>query len=226
MSTPSFPPIHPNSASPITLSCHFPLNILAAQGRKGLRIRCDYVPTQQGNSVEGIMTFLNPVDAHMEAAAESSDENWQVLPFESIDPTHFINTHHSVLRLLVVYGVAATRDSLLPASGESRSPRWLVGTLSFTVPRQAMRRDERRVYDCGSFGHVTRIHDRSGIASYGEQIRSLTRRFTDEELRKIAHKALACVAYSDSGAADTHIALYDALAGCWQFVPSLSMLVK
>lgn len=70
----SFAPV---PGSPVALRGEFPLYILAAHDRKGMRIRCDFVPTQQGRGVEGIMAFLNPVDAHMDAAA-SPEENWQV----------------------------------------------------------------------------------------------------------------------------------------------------
>lgn len=212
--------------SHLTIDCEFPLYALTAQARKGVSIRCDRVPAKQGTRDEGIVAFLNPLDAYLEMLVDGGRKPWRITPFEQIDSTHFINTHHYVLRILLAYGVAATSDQLIALPGTSNSPRWLVGAFEFHIPRQANRDGKYLVCRIDSIEHVKRIHSRSNIPAYGAQILSLGEQLDSDSLRRSAEEALASATFTNPSSEQTHVGLYDAEAKCWRFASAFPALVQ
>ena len=66
------------------------------------------------NNGEGILAYLSLVDAELDRQIFNRDGcDYRIVPFEAIDPRHFIHTHERWLSVYAVYGFAARGEHLL-----------------------------------------------------------------------------------------------------------------
>lgn len=207
---------------------HFDANIFSyaiiLSRNKAAGLRLDRVPTEQNGLGEGIVTYLNPLYAYIESMAMPQVFDWAVSPFHRVDPTGFIETHDYMMRVLLTYGFAATKDRLVPGP-TYRAPLGLVINYGFPVPQHQIKMLNAMMFRFGKIEFIEDIYFRSGIENYVEKT-SAMRNWSDGDLCHIAREALFSIQYGEPTDDYTHTALYDIDNHCWRFVPFRPYLVR
>lgn len=171
---------------------------------------------KRNNNGEGILAYLSLVDAELDRQNFNRDgRKYRIVPFEAIDPRHFIRAHERWLSVYAVYGFAARGEYLLTdATGRLQA---LSHIKHFHIA------PEIEAHFHLSFGEPTivrleALHRAAGIPDYASMIEDLAGMNTSE-IEMHAQDALRQVKTMMGGSSQvTHCALYDTVEGQWRFV--------
>ena len=167
------------------------------------------------NNGEGILAYLSLIDAELVRQNFNRDgRGYRIVPFEAIDPRHFIRTHERWLTIYVVYGFAARGERLLTdASGHLQT---LSHIKHFHIEPEA------EAHFHLNFGEqaidwLEALHRAAGIPDYANMIEDLAGS-SPAEIERHAQDALLRAATVIGGDGYiTHCALYDTVDGQWRF---------
>ena len=168
---------------------------------------------KRNNNGEGILAYLSLIDAELDRQNFNRDgRGYRIVPFEAIDPRHFIRTHERWLTIYVVYGFAARGERLLTdASGQLQT---LSHIKHFHIEPEA------EAHFHLNFGEqaivwLETLHRAAGIPDYPSMIGDLAGLNATEIERHAQDASRHAATVMGSGEQVTHCALYDALEGQW-----------
>ena len=167
------------------------------------------------NNGEGILAYLSLVDAELDRQNFNRDGcGYRIVPFEAIDPRHFIRTHERWLSVYAVYGFAARGAHLLTnATGQLQA---LSHIKHFHIA------PESEAHFHLSFGAqaidwLGTLHRAAGIPDYANMIEELAG-LSAAEIKLHAQDALRQVKTMMGGGSQvTHCAVYDTVEEQWRF---------
>lgn len=170
---------------------------------------------KRNNNGEGILAYLSLVDAELDRQNFNRDgRGYRIMPFEAIDPRHFIQTHERWLSVYAVYGFAARGAHLL--TDDSGRLQALSHIKHFHIA------PESEAHFHLNFGEqaidwLGALHRAAGIPDYANMIEGLAGS-SAAEIEQHAQDALrhATTAIGGEGQV-THCALYDTVEGQWRF---------
>jgi hypothetical protein len=168
------------------------------------------------DGAEGMMVYLSPLDALLDANIRSSDGGrYHVHPFEALDPRPFIAGHHHWLTLYLVYGFAARGNHLLLS--ERGNVQALTVGMHFQITPDIFDHFHLSFSD-DLIEELNVLHRTAGLYDYGDILTELTE-CSAEELDQKAQEATERIGNPICGDNDhvTHCALYDPIEQRWRF---------
>jgi hypothetical protein len=168
------------------------------------------------NGAEGMMVYLSPLDALLDAQVRNRDGGrYRIYPFEALDPRPYIAEHNHWLTLYLVYGFAARGKHLL-VNEQGNVQTLTLGTHFQITPD--MFEHFHLAFPDSLVDELNAVHRAAGIYDYGDILNELTGRSV-QDLDWQAREATECIGEPVSGDNDnvTHCALYDPTEQRWRF---------
>ena len=167
------------------------------------------------NNGEGILTYLSLVDAELDRQNFNRDGcGYRIVPFEAIDPRHFIRTHERWLSVYAVYGFAARGERLL--TDDTGQLQALSHIKHFHIAPESEAHFHLR-FGTRAIDWLKALHCAAGIPDYANMIEELAG-LNAAEIELHAQDALRQVKTMMGGGSQvTHCALYDTVEGQWRF---------
>jgi hypothetical protein len=168
------------------------------------------------NGAEGMMVYLSPLDALLDAKVRNRDgRRYHVHPFEALDPRPYIAAHNHWLTLYLVYGFAARGKHLLVS--ERGNVQALTLRTHFQITPDMFDHFHLSFPD-GLVGELNAVHHTAGIHDYGDILNELTE-CSVQDLDRQAQEATERIGEPVSGDNEnvTHCALYDPIEQRWRF---------
>jgi len=168
------------------------------------------------SGAEGMMVYLSPLDALLDARARNCDGGrYHVHPFEAIDPRPYISKHDHWLTLYLVYGFAARGKHLL-VSERGHVQALALGTHFQITPD--MYDHFHLAFPDSLVDELNAVHHTAGIYDYGDILSELTG-CSAHDLDRQAEEATERIGEPVSGDSEnvTHCALYDPIEQRWRF---------
>ena len=168
------------------------------------------------NGVEGMMVYLSPLDAMLDAQARNRDgRHYRVYPFEGIDPRPFVTSHNHWFTLYLAYGFAACGPHLLVSErGEVQA---LIFGAHFQITPDIADHFHLLFTD-QLIADIDAVHRAAGLFDYGRMVNELAE-CTTQDLDQQAEQAMNRIGQVLCGDNEkvTHCALYDTVDQRWRF---------
>lgn len=165
---------------------------------------------------KGVMAYLSPLDAMIDLYSRNRDgSQYQIFPFEAIDPRAFIKGHDGWLTVYLVYGFAARNNRMvLTDRGE---PMPLTLGIHFQIDINATDHVHLQFSD-KLLDWLDRLHLKARIPDHGRVAQEQAEASTIEldRLAQDASQHIAGIGYTTADI--THCSIFDPIEQRWQFV--------
>jgi hypothetical protein len=203
--------------------CNLPLYILLEKKPRPDAPDWVEVGCWKQNEVEGMVAYLSPIDAMIDLYERNREgHQYQIFPFESIDPRPFIKEHNGWLTVYLAYGFAASSNGLLLNS--RGNPITLPEGIHFQI-------DPSNEHFHLQFGGrilawLERLHQKAGLPDYNRMAQENAHTFPDE-LDRLAQEALSHIkSHQGIKRECSHCALYDPIEQKWHLVDFDSLHIE
>lgn len=203
-------------ASDRVIAASLPLYVLAEQHPTRDQPGCIEIGCWKEGEAEGVMAYVSPLDAMIDLYSRNRDGGqYQIFPFEAVDPRALIKSHDGWLTVYLVYGFSARGNRFL-LNGRGEPIPLTLGT-HFQIDIDAADQVHLQFSD-KLLTWLDRLHQKARIPDHGRVAQEQSEG-SATELDRLAQDALLRIAGIDAAApAITHCGIFDPIERCWRFV--------